>query len=297
MMDVFAYAGPPARWIARDGLPAPCLGDVRKGGGMPSFVQDEEFGKLAVFDLLVAQRADRGGLMLWPRWYGSMTLRACDGLVPLHDSPEAKWEYRPMVYNRAMFSWQALGSQRELAWRYGLHLVMLRQAQDVAAALGMDMEGGRADDRVVEGWGYGGSFELEARTEDRIEQRYAEWMEADEKAEATLIEHLNPVQRIEFGTTNSFRCRGAATGNLYRLDVGNGFEILSKSTGEPIASYCWHPDEWIPECDVALATKLALEDEELEVETLENARVTFLDREEVSPLDRHAAKLELELTR
>lgn len=122
--------------------------------------------------------------------------------------------------------------------------------------------------------------------------------EADDRAAALLQENLSPQQRLELAALGTFRVRGAKTRNVYRIDIGNGFEIVDKATGEAVVSYCLHTDAWIPHDDVALATKLALEDPDLEVECLENARMTMRPRgRRATWADRRAAVMEREMIR
>lgn len=281
------YGDDPADWIVRGGHPARCLGDPRGPvGGLPSY--EHEDGEIVVFEFAVVQRLGSNGChMLFPRNYGIDSILSQDSMVPLHHTPPdvqisnemvlmpddalatlwlvhgenegAKWEWRPCLYRTGFFGyWQGLGSQTELGWRFGL------------------ME-------VQHNTHTGSNITMQA---------------ADEKAEALLDEHLSPYQRLEWRTSNrgQFRVRGAATGNLYEVNVGDGFYLLDKTTGERLRSYCFHPEEWLPAADVALSTKFALEDEELEIEALENARSYERDEaRRATPADYYARDLEKEL--
>jgi hypothetical protein len=104
---------------------------------MPSY--ESENGALAVYDLLVAHRVD-DQLMLLPRSYGWASALSPDGMARLHRG-EGAWEaWRPFVYRKTAFAgehvvdpfWQYIGSQPELAWRRGLHDVMLAGPEGLA---------------------------------------------------------------------------------------------------------------------------------------------------------------------
>lgn len=280
MSDLFRFAGPPSRWIARHGRPAECLIDwapVHHGGmGWPSYEQDD--GKV-VFDLLLCFQPGpgHGPPRLLSRWYGAACMLAPDGQVPVHtgatgrlaligeyqgepaiyelDVPrETTHRWRPMVYQRGLEGWCALGSQGELAWRDGLKkATLLRWLEDNAH---------RPErlEQIAERFG----------TVEDIESM----LTANDRAEALLRECLSPQQRIELTAAERFRVRGGETGRIYGVELGNGFTGLTADTCEPTASYCLHPEYWMPDADVALATKLALEDRELELETVAGAKET-----------------------
>lgn len=245
-MDGFEgiYKELPIGWfMSSGGKPARVLGPK----GFPSF--EHEDGELLVFDLLICQAGHDGTLRFFPRWYGVACVLATDDMVPLHHSPDAWWQWRPCVYNKgALDGWEQMSSQQELAWRHGLAEVMHW------------MHGGGRD---------AGDPMPFAATED-----------ADARAEEVLRECLNPQQRLELASLGKFRVVGGKTENVYEIEPGNGFGIVDAVTGEMCVSYCLHPEEWIPHDDVALATKFALEDPELEVECLENARQIVLRPEQ-----------------
>lgn len=225
--------------------------------GLPSFETDH--GKLLVYDFLTVERAQSGGLtlMLIPKWYPMASLLAPDGLVPLHHSPEAFWIWRPQIYRLKLLD------EGGTCWQ--------RQGSQTELA-----------------WRHG-LFEA-------IVYQRTVMHEADERAHHLLCDHLTSFQRLELAATGKFRVRGAATKNMYSIEVGDGFSIIDNVTCERVVSYCLHPEAWIPHEDVALATKLALEDEDLEVECLENARpVVLRQTERPSKRQQVAAKLEKEL--
>lgn len=223
---MIGFGGQPADWIAEGGRPARVLG--RKG--MPSYEHDDGF---AVFELAVAQLTSSGGLMLFPRWYGTACIVAPDGLVPLHHDPAAWWQWRPMIYRLTWDGeWSTLGSQQELSWRYGL--------MEMTHAIHADGELTTAD--------------------------------ANDRAERLLLECLDPQQRLDYTAYASFRVRGAKTGHVYVIELGDGFKRIDPSTTATLVSYCLHTEHWMPHEDMALATKFALEDPELELEALEGAR-------------------------
>ena len=261
--------GHPSQWINRGGAPASILGDVREmGGGMPSY--EHEDGGLVIFELGVVQaQGVTGQMMAFPRWYGAVCLLAPDGPAPVHHHPTQRWEWRPMVYKlNIRGGWTGLGSQEELAWRYGLDW-MQRQRHRMEAG---DLTYEEAVEEF-EGWG------MEA---------------ADNKADALLKEFLTPQQQLEVTLAQGFRVRGATTGDTYAVEIANGFARIDPVTLDTLVSYCFHPEEWLPHADVALATKLALEDEELEEEftTCARSRPSALPPEMASRRDVIAARLE-----
>lgn len=206
--------------------------------GLPSFEHDDG---TVVMDLLVVQQTPDGQARLYPKWYGTACVIAPDGLVPVSHDPGARWEYRPNLYRLHMDGyWERQGSQAELQARRGLADLMR--------------------------WMYGGEEEGEPEPGLAL-------IEADERARVLLRKHLTALQRIELDVGGSFRMRGAS-GKMYRVERGNGFQLISPWTGKVWCSFCLHPEEWLPHDDVMLATKLMLEDEELEVEVLGNATAT-----------------------
>ena len=203
--------------------------------GLPSY-EHEDNSDLRVYDLLVVQASGTGQVRMFSRWYGTACVIAPDGPVPLHHSVDAMWKWRPLIYRwHAGRVWECQGSQGELEWRF---------------ALAETMQVLYADGEYT-------------------------FQDANCKADALLMDSLNPQQRIELLDNDTFRVRGFS-GNLYRIRLGNGFELVSPWTGDPWALFCLHPEEWIPDADVALATKLLLEDEELEQEAIGNASYTKL---------------------
>jgi hypothetical protein len=208
--------------------------------GLPSFEHDDG---TVVLGLLVVQQGGDGQARLYPNWYGTACVLAPDGLVPVCHSEHARWEYRPLIYRLHMEGyWEAQGSQIELAWRRGLSDLMH--------------------------WMYAGR-------EDGEPEPGLATSEAVDRADRLLLRHLNAQQRIELASTGKFRVRGAS-GKLYEIERGNGFALVSPWTGAKWVSFCLHPEEWVPHDDVMLATKLLLEDEELEQECIGNATATKL---------------------
>jgi hypothetical protein len=245
-------AGPPSRWIVDHGRPAEATGK----DGMASYEHDD--GNLLVLDLLVAQLSV-SGLMLFPRDYGTDAVVAPDGLVPLHHSPAAWWAWRPCLRRLSLNDccepgWSIIGSQSELAWRYGL-MQVTHMRHDEFAEFTMD--------------------------------------DAHERAERLLLDNLTAHQHLEHAATGNFRVRGAKTGHTYRIAVGDGFERIDPESGKTITSYCLHTEEWMPADDQALATKLALEDEDLEPEVIKGARAYPRSAPRPPSLDEaRAAKIE-----
>lgn len=225
---------------------------------MPSYEHEDGKGML-VLDLLVVNYMGDGQIRFFSRSYGEWSVVAPDGPVPMWHDPEALWCYRPIIYRMTMDGYpQAQGSQIELEWR--------RKLCDMITSIHVE------------------DFD------------FPDHASADERAREILEEHLSPQQRIELRALSKFRVRGGKTKNVYLVEPGNGFKLVSKLTTKVMVSYCLHPEEHIPFDDVALATKLWLEDEETELEILEGARqyVRSLGETPFSA-DRFAERLERDL--
>lgn len=265
------FGGTPAEWIPHGGRPAKCLGFE----GMPSYERDEGH---AVYDFL-SVHAGAGGIQFVPSFYGAICALAPEGLAPLyarvHDPRPveravgnekvigsldvgAPRHWRPWIYHRESDHISCMGSQTEMLWRHSIH-GMLKELNG----------GGDEQDMTA----------------------------ACERARNLLLENLTPHQRIQFAARNAFAVRGALTRNMYWIELGNGFAILDKTTAYRTVSYCYHPTYWMPHEDVALATKLALEDPELEQQVLETAKVSLCSYPErpVTRAEKYARDIECEL--
>jgi hypothetical protein len=268
------YGENPAGWIVRGGRPARCLGPVTgRAGGMPSYEHDDGY---VVFDLLVCSFNGQTATAT-SRWYGTACLLAPDGMVPVHHQPSQWWTWRPCFYNISLHSyWQQVGSQIELGWRKGLGEVTRLQLQAEDA-----LQSGGYDERV------------EALVDIAHWQLDPPMDAATRRAEELLKEMLTSLQRTELASVGQFRVRGGLTRQVYVIEIGNGFKSVSPVTGETQVSYCYHPEAWLPHEDVALATKFALEDPELEEQTLECAKSHLvLRRRRPTPEDRRALDYE-----
>lgn len=248
------YGGGPEDWIVRGGRPALVLG----ANMMPSY--EHEDGGLAIMTVMILQCLSLS-VMAFPRDYGVTATVAPEGPVPLHFPTAGAhewWVWRPVLYKwRAEGWWQGLGSQQELAYRFGLNEIH-HEVYDDTGDLGQ---------MVV----------------------------SEKRAEALLVSQLSPQQRLEFAALGKFRVVGARTGNHYRVTPSNGFELINAHTGDVVISYCLHTEHWLPTCDQALAVKMALEDRELEVDVLEGARpYPRSDRRRVTLSDQAALRLERE---
>lgn len=161
--------------------------------------------------------------ILLPSSWGNFMARSPSGLGRIGSGSLRVW--RPLMYE-----WQhngdlrRLGSQTELAWRFGTMLA------GIALIAG-----------------------------DEGEKHFREyWEGAQKRAEMLLREHLTPQQLLDLEVRGHFFVRGEIN-KLYAIDPGNGFAICDHLTQEPTVSCCLHPEQWLPHDDVALATKLLLE--------------------------------------
>lgn len=197
-------------------------------------------------------------------------------LVALHDAEDALWVWRPLIYTlHAAGIVQRHGSQGELEWRWGLAEAKRRT---------LEIDGDRGDflvaqiEKVRKQYGClpiidrqpgQTGFRLPKNARKRLFREYREFVDgidrgefefvkAREKAEAILIEHLAPQQRIDYLAWNRFYVRGTIN-RLYVVRVGDGAAIVSPYNGETWVSMCIHPERWMPHADIALATKLLIE--------------------------------------
>lgn len=104
------------------------------------------------------------------------------------------------------------------------------------------------------------------RQQEQREEAHRRRITAQDRARATLLEFLNPEQRADYAQYEYFYVEGSA-GNLYRIDLGNAGNVMycDRATRRPLGSICAHPsmaEHWLPNQDVQLAQKLALEFDE-----------------------------------
>lgn len=297
-------AGPPERWIVHGGRPSEVVRDTH--GGIPSYESDT--GKILVYDLLVAfdqpvkVLADGGvgvaftATMLFPIGYAMAAARSVYAgdheLCALHDDPEAAWVWRPLVYRLGQ-DLTRLGSQQELEWRWMLH--EQREArEEIEAATGRFMVAqiqelrrryGRVphlDRRRPGEWRLGKNARKRLHRDyvAEVQRLHADpellpALEANDRADLILREHLAPQQLLDLDASGGFYSRGTIH-RLYRVELGNGAQIVDPETRRPVASMCLHPERWMPHADVALATKLAIESgPEREKEMLAGARTRW----------------------
>lgn len=283
-MRRFEVKGPPSRWVVRGGRPAEV---IRFHGGMPSYEHGRD-RKLVVFDNLVAFgghddeiRVDPAGCAIvgrtnttfLPVGYDAAAVRSVAGdheLCALHDDPDAMWEWRPLVYELTKDGMTRFGSQMELTWRWGLAEAIeeresledeLRELAVAAVREKRPFDEYRADgDAAIAAW------------ERERERRGMRWREAEKKADRLLLEHLAPAQRLDLKAYGWFYARGTIN-KLYRIQPGNGCAIANPRTREVGVSLCLHPERWMPDGDVALATLLLIQSgPEGEEEMLAGAR-------------------------
>lgn len=253
---------------SRGGKPA----EVVPHGGMPAY--ESESGTLLVMECLVAffgSHGDSGAPLLLPRSYGMVSGRAPTGLAALHDEPDAVWSWRPLLYCLKISTTERLGSQNELGYRRGLNDAFYSNM-----ALDQEMlELGAAclQEKVPH-------EEYLRQAHELIEEReLLPFTRANLRARELLLEYLAPQQRLEYVRDDGFHVRGTIN-PLYWVAVGNGASIVDPRTHEQAVSLCLHTDDWIPDADVALATKLLIESGPAgEKEMLEGARPRVVRRQ------------------
>lgn len=280
---------PGPRTVADRGRPALCLPHE----GMPAY--ESESGTLLVMESLIAffgGKGDSGAPLLLPVSYGMATLRAPSGLTALHDDPDAIWSWRPVIYTLKITTTERMGSQQELAYRRGLHDVNMVTAdlQDEGEAFmigqvkAMKKRYGRIPSIVLQPGER--KFRLPKNARKKMFREYRAFIEelnsreqpdlpyqlANKKAEALLREYLSPQQRLDLACDDCFYVRGTIN-RLYCIRLGNGAAIVHPETHEEMVSLCIHPDDWIPNEDVALSLKMMIESgPEGEEELLAGAR-------------------------
>lgn len=260
--------------VARGGRPAECL----PLSGLPAY--ESESGTVLVMEALIAWDGgvDRAPMLL-PTSYRDVALRAPSGLAALHDDVDAVWTWRPIIHSLTLARTQRSGSQQELEWRIGLHQVAVIQSEQedrihevfVRSATEI-LKHERPKEEVAD--------EYEARVREILAEPSPTlgYDAANRRASAILREHLTPQQRVDLAAEKAFYVRGRIN-RLYRVEPGNGFQIVGPVSREILVTFCLHPDEWIPADDVALATKLAIDaGEETEAELLSAGRATLRPR-------------------
>lgn len=80
--------------------------------------------------------------------------------------------------------------------------------------------------------------------------------QAELRARALLHQFLTREQRWSLRASHSFLVTGQ-DGQTYEVGEGSGVRLLVN--GKPVRSFCIHPREILPPCDVMLAQKLLLE--------------------------------------
>lgn len=109
----------------------------------------------------------------------------------------------------------------------------------------------------------------EARRQwDEVERKAKE---AQKRAEALLLEHLNEEQKESLSRNERFRVRGSK-GGVYDICMGSVYQYEADDTPirRPLASVCIHSSEHVPEADNMLAKKLMIETDEDEFRRIGN---------------------------
>ena len=104
------------------------------------------------------------------------------------------------------------------------------------------------------------------QAEERRQEAHRRRIHAEGRARDFLREFLTPEQRDDYDEHEHFYVEGSA-GNLYRIDRGNAGNVfyVDRATRRELASICAHPtmsEQWLPNQDVALVQKIALETDE-----------------------------------
>jgi hypothetical protein len=266
----------PRSWIASGGLACPMFILAHKG--LPAY--ESARGALFVMENLVVFQATQGfdlysgfaggrdEMLFGPFSYAQVAQRAPTNLTALHDADDAVWSWRPLLYTLNQDGITRLGSHQELAWRWGLAAVMENNRAAAIELLKISREAAESERPIRE----------YAQRLTAIAERHADldsklrMAESRERSREILWEHLSAWQRLDLLAWGRFNVSGKINPQ-YRIDPGNGFDIVDPVTHESLVTFCLHPDDWMPFDDVALATKLAIDaGRESEQELLEAAR-------------------------
>lgn len=240
--------------VSQGGRPAACL----PCDGIPAY--ESENAKLLVMENVAYFQSGANKVpMLFPLSYQMVALRAPSGLTALHDAVDAVWTWRPLLYFLRLDGTRRTGSQQELEWRIGLYQARLAGAERDDAYTALLLEA-LAWMRTAKRTREETAAEFLPRLEALRDTPYPElgYATANRRARALLLEHLTPQQRIDYHAWKCFYVRGELN-PLYRVEPGNGYQIVDPISRETTVSICLHPDDWIPDDDVALATKLAID--------------------------------------
>jgi hypothetical protein len=88
--------------------------------------------------------------------------------------------------------------------------------------------------------------------------------EANERAKSLLLELLDAKQRQELETHRYFHVQTADGERTYRIDYGHSGNVKLIEQGRPVASFCIHSYEDMPDYDEMALQKLMLESDEQE---------------------------------
>lgn len=250
--DTLVGADDPADWIVDGGRPATAFGEV--GGeyrcaGLPSYELETDFDpkgfQVFEFAILTIPRPGQDGA---PK------------LIP------RSYQIVSLVAPEGMVP---LHHSPEAWWRY--RPMLHERSLDGWSTLGSQHE---------LAWRYA-LGRITSHGRDEVTAMFA----AEDKAEALLEEFLTDWQLADYKLRGRFRVCGGSTGHAYEITPGDGFRRVDAATNKGMESFCLHPEAWLPGADVALATKWALEDPELEREALAgaNSRVLRKDPSKTTP--------------
>lgn len=221
---------------------------------------ESESGRIHVVEFaLAAWNGSKLFYVVMPRSWGEFASLAPTGLGRLNRGGERTW--RPLLYEfHPSGEMRRYGSQNELQWRWGIAI-----AGTARAAADPEMLDILFTQPIV-------------------------------RADELLREHLSVQQLLDLDAWGCFYVRGEIN-RLYRVRPGNGFSIVDPVTRDELVSYCFHPDEYMPDADVALATKLLIEQgRDGEEQALSCGRAYPNSAERREPTDDEVAAREIELT-
>lgn len=298
MNDLLEFSGPPGDWVPHGGRYARVL-DAHNG--IPAYESDT--GKLLIYETIAISHTQKANalpdgtrvftdsVLLIPYCYTAVAIRSVlagdHELSSLHDDPDALWVWRPLLYRLTNAGLQRFGSQQELSWRWGL-VEAIERKEDLQALTVELVQGARDSITAID--------KIPDDYTEMAKARYAElsarpWrhFEANTRARAILLEHLAPLQRLELEGHGHFHVRGQVN-QLYRVEPGNGAAIVNPLTHQTIVSLCLHPERWLPDDDVALATKMLIDSgRDGELEMIEGARLHWYGHYRPSTANERAA--------
>lgn len=206
------------------------------------------------------REAHRWSILFLPWDYIDVTKRSPTGLAAAHAGDDAPRMWRPLLCRVGDYTGgklQRYGSQMELEFRWAMHETTQQRAKTKRALTRLARRIGKEHPDEPDGSPV--LRDAFIRRSKRITRKKPLPCEmARDRARKLLVEWLSPQQRIDLARDGHFYVAGELN-RLYEIQLGNGAAIVDPVTRERRVTVCYHPETWLPDEDVALATKLLIE--------------------------------------